>query len=379
MLKNLTSLQTQSKMDKTHPFNIYFDLDVTNINDLSEAVPLVFKDGRNNFFLNCPSNYYMSVIRFNLETGYNFPVFIPKIQTGQADINLTVYKIKIAYWTGAVYNYFDVVINYLPEDQTINPATIIPPLDKQDVSGSYYYIYSYLWFINLINKAIDDAIVLNGLIFDFHPYFMIDTSTFNVKFVYPSTFIGTNKHMFYFNNELNALFPTMPTSKINVSTFGAFHEILTPQNLQLPFSSLAGINYYTTTTENTPFPAWNPVSEIVFLTSLLPVVSTNVGVPRIFNSNGSGLQNPGNNSNVYTILTDFVVGIGPNNSYKPYVLYNPTAQYRLNDLYGDSPLNNIDLSIFWKDKFGNLYPFLLQSGNTASVKILFQRKDMWTQ
>jgi hypothetical protein len=42
---------------------------------------------------------------------------------------------------------------------------------------------------------------------------------------------------------------------------------------------------------------------------------------------------------------------------------------------GNTPLTNIDLNVYWRDKLGQLIPFTLASGASASVKFLFERKD----
>jgi hypothetical protein len=41
-------------------------------------------------------------------------------------------------------------------------------------------------------------------------------------------------------------------------------------------------------------------------------------------------------------------------------------------------LNRVDIIVYWKDKFGNIHPFELSPGNSASVKLMFRRKDFNT-
>ena len=42
---------------------------------------------------------------------------------------------------------------------------------------------------------------------------------------------------------------------------------------------------------------------------------------------------------------------------------------------GNRPLNMFDLQVYWKDRLGQLNPFYLSSGSTATIKILFSKKD----
>jgi hypothetical protein len=80
----------------------------------------------------------------------------------------------------------------------------------------------------------------------------------------------------------------------------------------------------------------------------------------------------GNNSNFAQVLTDFVSDTG---FYKPNIVYNPSAQYRLLEMSGNQPLTNFDVSIFWRNNVGELVPFLLGSGGTCTLKILFTKRE----
>jgi len=121
----------------------------------------------------------------------------------------------------------------------------------------------------------------------------------------------------------------------------------------------------------------NPIQAIVFTTSLIPVVPENVSVPKVFGAD-STLLSTGNNSNIASILTDFQVPFSPDNRYNPDITYSPAGEYRMIDLYSNSPLSSLDLQVSWKDNFGNLHPFLLGSGCSANMKLMFRRKDFNT-
>jgi hypothetical protein len=57
------------------------------------------------------------------------------------------------------------------------------------------------------------------------------------------------------------------------------------------------------------------------------------------------------------------------------VNYVPSSEYRLIDLFGTSPVNSINVNIFWRNRFGTLIPVTLSSGGSANIKIMFRRKD----
>ena len=77
------------------------------------------------------------------------PVFIPQIQIGQSDVNLTIYAITMTYpYQGITYKQ-TVNIEY----SSLNPTYIPnPPTTVQDYSSPYYYVYSYQTFIDTVNK-----------------------------------------------------------------------------------------------------------------------------------------------------------------------------------------------------------------------------------
>ncbi len=118
---------------------------------------------------------------------------------------------------------------------------------------------------------------------------------------------------------------------------------------------------------------WNPVSSIVFASSLLPIVPTQTSAPK--NLGGNNLVSGGNNSNLLPTLSDFSIAVDANNQYRPMVEYNPGAEYRLIDMNSTMNLNRIDIIVYWKDRHGTLHPFNLQPGCSASVKLMFRRKD----
>ena len=75
-------------------FHTYMNLDVVN-NSATTPQRLVFNMTRTIPFLNNAEDYFLTVARFNLQTSNSLPVFIPDIQTGQSNRNLTIYTITL--------------------------------------------------------------------------------------------------------------------------------------------------------------------------------------------------------------------------------------------------------------------------------------------
>jgi len=61
----------------TQPYHIYYDMNLINNDSSFPAQPVRFqyKETRSNAFLLSPQDYYMSIVRFNLQTP-TLPVFI---------------------------------------------------------------------------------------------------------------------------------------------------------------------------------------------------------------------------------------------------------------------------------------------------------------
>ena len=131
------------------PFHVYLDLDVLNndTNPNSKAPQLSFQETRTQPFLDgTAEDYFVAIARFSIQTGGTLPVFIPAIQTGQSDPNLTVYAITLNYngADGTAY------IRHVPQP---NATLAAPPTTVQDLTGDYYYVYNYQDWISMVNTA----------------------------------------------------------------------------------------------------------------------------------------------------------------------------------------------------------------------------------
>lgn len=78
---------------------------------------------------------------------------------------------------------------------------------------------------------------------------------------------------------------------------------------------------------------------------------------------------------ISSMVFSYVMRVNDGN-YRPFVVYEPSAEYRLVSLHGNRPLYNLDLSIFYKTKFGDLIPFTLASGASVTLKLAFFKKSM---
>jgi len=123
---------------------------------------LSFEETRTPPFLEgSASDYFVSIVRFSIQTGTSLPVFIPGIATGATenptnDINKTIYKITMTdKGAGAAYAEKNSSIAYIPYNAAADLPK--PPNDSgQDLSGNYYYVKNYQDWISMINKTLKE-------------------------------------------------------------------------------------------------------------------------------------------------------------------------------------------------------------------------------
>ena len=85
------------------PCHLYYDLEVANQSLSDTSTPpseLTFTEVRASAVLSNPNEYFMSIVRFSVDTAGSLPVFLPQIDlaqpTGGANFpNVTVYNISL--------------------------------------------------------------------------------------------------------------------------------------------------------------------------------------------------------------------------------------------------------------------------------------------
>ena len=245
------------------PHHVYLDLDVINNNYTQEGPKpyLRFEETRNTPFLDGDSSeYFCSIVRFSIQTGNTLPVFVPSIKLGQNNINETIYKVSLRCVVSGVAYIATTPIIYSPEDATA--AIPAPPMIKQDMSSTYYYVHNYSHFIDLINAAFvtsynslwtlipKSASSVSPIDPTTSPFLDFDTVSNRVMLYADKAFYTTasanNPHIdIYFNERLYNLFVGLPYThitkngdlnyklKVTESRAGTFQRTITEQGLTL--------------------------------------------------------------------------------------------------------------------------------------------------
>ena len=462
-------------MSLSAPCQVYYNLDVANEQIGGLGVPpakLAFTEVRSSNLLDTPSDYFMSIVRFSLDTAGSLPIFIPQIDTQQLGPgapgslwpNLTTYRITLAYSDAigtAPITQTEPVI-YIPhrsdlgvsQNQQLRPPTFIPAnplvifgpgaMTLEQATSEYYWVQSWGQWIAMLNETLARcyanlrvAVAAAGFTpgadwqVDNPPFFKWDDATCKASFVAPysifnqggtaaGTYVAAPPYNFpdaydatttaynaqtpalvsnarvnlFFNAPLHILFSSFEwvfnsySSTIGeafmmrvYNKMGAnFERALPPYVAPVPPATAStGIPGPTQAwdalvmeQEYGTGPTMCPVARIVFLASLIPVLPSNIGVPRIFS--GSVAVQAQQNNNISNEITDLVVNLVRGDEYLPNIIYEPTAEYRLLDLQGNTPSQAIQISVQWVDVYGYYHDFYLQNGCGAHMKIMFRKK-----
>lgn len=226
--------------NNSDPTCMYYDLDIVNTDFSEFGQPpqrLTFTEVRSSAILSNPQDYFMSIVRFSLDTAGSMPLMIPQIDLKQsnqpwlnppintipnpyftADFpNLTSYQITMTYYdptnaASLAYGPWTVSrpILYRPHfTSAVKLPNLMPPatapLTLESVTTPYYWIQSWEWWVSLINETLDiiwnEYIALGGTALPppavgnypagpitLAPYMEWDTTTNYATMVYPAQY-----------------------------------------------------------------------------------------------------------------------------------------------------------------------------------------------
>lgn len=427
----------------TEADHIYYDLDIVNaeptdvqLRNYPLANKLNFTEVRSSPILLNPSDYYLSIVRFELDTANSLPVFIPQIFLDQPFAspnfpNETIYFITLGMPdpAGILPTFFvKQRVIYVSSNTPTNPSNSgIPqapqqvPITLEQATDTYYWVYNFKNFISMINTAIStawtallattpyalpaDALAANAPFLTWD----IDTNLATLHAPPVSFLMGDTLDIdgapiqLWFNTSLYTLLSSFESifngsiiyttnaqedqTNYRIRIYADHNSNIAPSTgtapyVFPPFLSAVGpppvyLTQYVKMTQSYQTGATLcPVTQIIFNTSLIPCVSTLIGIPRITNGNGQlGSQSHTQNDNFSNQITDLVVNVSNGYEYQPQILYEPTAQYRYIDLQSNTPLYGVQISVSWKDVYGIVHDFYLQNNQGTNMKILFQRKE----
>ena len=389
---------------------VYYDLQIKNLanNKVPDnLIQLKFDEQRTSPIIDQANAYDMSITRFQCDT-YSLPVYVAEIKENSLDRDTMLHDLILIYDNGTDRRFMGLTtLIWTPVDDTITPP--IPPSQTPNgyqVDSQYYWCFDYDHVLKIVNTALNEAMdklkadaLLNPAIYppDFadvqNPFMSWNDDGSNTATLYSRADLFNTANQptalnplieVYFNPTLYSMFNSLPIKKSflvdNGTVLGppnyppyyqimidSFNSAKTKQGLFNVQNErfIATRQQYSTISEHTP------VSSLIFTSSTLPCVITNLSNPQLYqNNNLIQLSRPGNNfANIITDLTT------DEQSYRGSILYFPTAEYRWISLTTSQPISQVDIQVYWKSKIGQLIPFTLPSGGSCSLKILFRKKQ----
>jgi hypothetical protein len=374
---------------------IYFDVTVANFQNTTTVPPIFYyNEQRVMPFISNPEDYYLTIERFTMET-QSLPVFIPSIQPHPPnnDVNKTIYSVTLEYTYLTTTFTEQVYVVWSPQDKSVS----VPPFNTnglQIVETGYYNCYAYSWFCYLVTQAFETAfnnlntavVSAGGTLPTVHQPILNWDSTSNSGVLYADTEAydqnptnPASKIGIYMNAPLFSLFNSFPAEYLGYTgvTLGRNYKLapvnlgstnlqsITPANILLP-QYLAIVLYQ----ECSTIAQWTPITSVVFTSNTLPINPNQVSTPLVYNESKQ-ISLGGTNADIANIITDLVSDTG---AYRPNLVYQPSAEFRRITLFGNRPLYNIDLQIYYRIKTGQLIPYRIGSGEAVTIKLAFLKK-----
>ena len=326
-----------------------------------------YRETRTSPILSIPSEWYMSVIRFDVDTSL-IPINIPIMVTNsiiETLSQITIFSDDIRYTQ---------TIDYSPDAE-------------QPFPYSFPAIYNYSFFLGAINEALSELFIDAGLT-GFSPYFFYDPVTQLISLYIDNNFISIEqggggaeillnpylqKYLTNFTYTINNEPPTSITDPLfYFLVTDTKDDIYLPnggnrQGLPKTIQEFKGDLYQVIQTAP-GINSWNSLRSILLTSSSLPFRTEFIPSTPTKASNYIS-------SNIFPILIDHLVPQQDNPATERNIVeFLPTAQFSYIDLVGTFPLNSIDFKFYWTDFQGNIYPLFLSLNGGLSIKILFEKK-----
>lgn len=341
---------------------IYYECQISNEEGASLSLPATYDEQRQQPLVNKASDYKFAVIR--LETNLsNIPMFL----------------------VGNEANYplsFELVYN-----GAVGPIIITKTLFNTQVLRKSIYTNQIVLneYNDKLKEGWDDLIIAYNAILgplawqtdvnkpQSYPGVEYDTSTKLYSLLIDAKAQTTNVNNGVFwgaNDNLFRLLAGMNADRIADSGFRFVYVFpfgFANSNVETPVAPPSGYAgpYLRMTQVWSSDPLWYSVSQVVITSDALGCRKTYIGNP---NQKGINI--------LRNVIADFTITMDNTDSSSPATRYRyiPPGEYRWTDMFSDEPLNRIEFKVYYLFKSGQLYPVLVQSNDSLTMKFLFARK-----
>ncbi len=357
-------------------------------NNTRTVSPAVIEENNYQLILEDSSNYYISIARATIPSN-SIPMIIIPVTTGQPNPDLTLYFMQMKLATGP-YTYDETKtqtlnVNFLSQLPFLQ-SSIKPPLNTQDFSNDYYFIYDIeqmlLMFNNTLSSLWNVFAVGVGAIAGFKPYMTFDYGTRIFSINMPAS-VGATP---YFDQ--NSAYPHyalfMDDLSLDLFGFTGYDIDLSNETLIACFNKYDNNStvvigpdtsiYYKMTSSQSSINMWQALNKIVIATTY--GISTAQEYETIPSARQQSTDSNLLNKPQIQMLTDLEVDrslFAENRNYIQF-LSSSITQQRLISVKSDY-LQSFILSVYWVDNFGVQRPLRLPSGIPLSIKLGFYPKS----
>jgi hypothetical protein len=319
-------------------------LNITVRNDTNNIVLAKYDETRSKVLIDNPSDYYLSVNRFDLPVGA-IPIFNFKHQNNDRALP-GIYSVTMVNLTNSPPEHQEYFIN--------------------NMNGTGVFIIQT--FIDMANTAINTACGIVGILDIPVIFFEPTTQLISIEFSNSANWLGnhlTANWQLWFNfqafNKFAQIYVEAPFG-YNGPTGKSF-KVVVKDNYNGNFNG----TYYDMSQEFPWVSQWTDVSMIVFTTSKLPVNKENLAAKQ---SNGNPIE--------ISVITDFIPFKTNSLSEERTTLTYNANPARLIDLIGNLPIRSFDIQAFYVDNDGIFYPIYLQPSYSMSIKLAFYKKSLYS-
>lgn len=334
---------------------IYCNIQSTNTTNVTQRMDINIS--RSMPIIENPSQYYLSVVRFQVPT-YKYPLIVmPDPLTNPLIVSMNFGGVVKHATVSFTQTNFDPIYNDLPNRY-----------------------FSYQQFITDINTAISSCITQFPLGPPFnvnHPKFVYNAETELFSLiapqvwgdVYPYTSLVI-PHIF-FNRDLYVFFQNLLTieNTASVSSLDNLIIITDTINNTIPYPPVPATPAYEMKQEYSTLWAMTGLTNITLASNNLPIVAENV-MDSVFSSGTNS------SSTTFKILNDFEIVYDKAGVQRSVQYYQPNV-YRYTDMVSSSNLYNINLQFYlYSSVIKKFVPLYIDPTFAVTIKLMFKRKEL---
>lgn len=355
------------------PDNVYLNIQVSGGDVDDPSCPhkkFRIRKSFNQSIIDHMENYYLTVVTLSFPAVEVPLTIINNIQTGssQNNPNLTDWSFCFTY-NGNDYQEF---VQYIPySNLSTAPPSQNPPTYSQTKS-QYYFVDNYNVLIDMFNTTLSniyaalwaaESVPLGalGLNANDNPQFIYDQEQNKFILIYNKLFVGSGIQLFT-SDTFTVFFPGFWTYYLGTNT-NNFKDYL------FIFMDLLNNEYDTDNNYNSQ----QYDGSGSYLNTINQIILTSDSLRTRFEFSTSDSDNQLSYSNIIFSLSPLLETAKESKSKLVYVT---NGNYRLVDIISNGSIRELDINVFYTDNKGNIYDICIPKNFSASMKLLFLKKNM---